>query len=111
MKSSVNFFGLCVVLSMLSISAFADAFTKKYVQSEDIIISESKIYLQVEENDIETLSSLYSDKEGLYILAHDSADQAMYTFREPAAGYECIKGHINPRYRKTCKECGQPVIH
>ena len=115
MKNSLKIFGLSVILSIASISVFADNSVKNYVESEDIIISEGKIYLQTEEDNLEPLSALYSDEKGLYILtdhSNQSAEQeTMYTFRELTAGYECVNGHINPRYRKTCKECGKPVIH
>lgn len=37
---------------------------------------------------------------------------AQNAYRELVAGYECSNcGYINPRYRKTCKDCGATIIH
>lgn len=115
MKNSLKLFGLSTALFIGSVSAFADTSAKNYVESEDIVISEGKIYLQTGDANLESLSALYSDEKGLYILTDHSdksvEQEVLYTFRELTAGYECINGHVNPRYRKTCKECGNPVIH
>lgn len=137
MKNSLKLFGLSIVLSIVNISGFANTPVKNYIDSENIIINEEQIYLLSEEGNLQPLSAIYSDKKGLYILAQDELNQPMEeeafsaqdirgvlesniqqeiayaqdAYRELTAGYECACGHINPRYRKTCKSCNKTIIH
>jgi hypothetical protein len=131
MKNSLKLFSLSIVLSMASLSGFANNTEKNYIDSESIVLIEERIYLRSEEGHLEPLTAVYSDEKGLYILTQDepeSTEQAPLNtldaqdqlvqlidqeplciedaYRELTAAWECVHCHeINPGYRTICAYC------
>ncbi|MGL4539986.1 MAG: hypothetical protein ACRCU0_03315 [Candidatus Rhabdochlamydia sp.] len=136
MKNLLKLFSLSIVLSIASISGFANNPEKNYIDSENIIFTEEKIYLLSEEDPLEPLTAIYSDEKGLYILTQDESESTeqvpLYTldaqdrlvqlinqeplcvedaYRELTAAWECVYcKEINPGYRTICIYCDKERI-
>ncbi|MGL4539983.1 MAG: hypothetical protein ACRCU0_03300 [Candidatus Rhabdochlamydia sp.] len=80
MKNSLKLFSLSVVLSIASISGFANNPEKNYIDSGNIVFSEEKIYLRSEEGHLEPLTAVYSDEKGLYILTESDQNTEQEPF-------------------------------
>jgi hypothetical protein len=137
MKNLLKLFGLSIILSISGLNAWE----KTYVDSEDITFEDGTIYLHLKNGDLQPITAIYSDEKGIYAYVlnqddeldqpteqeifytqdnQDALDQTikeetLYTqnaYRELMAGYECPNcTRINPRHRKTCKDCGATIIH
>ncbi|MGL4539984.1 MAG: hypothetical protein ACRCU0_03305 [Candidatus Rhabdochlamydia sp.] len=135
MKNSLKLFSLSIVLSIASISGFANNPEKNYIDSENIILIEERIYLLSEEDHLEPLTAIYSDEKGLYILSQDESESTeqtpLYTLdaqdrlvqfinQEPLCTedayreltdmpyWECFHcSEINGRLRTYCKNCSR----
>lgn len=70
---------------------------KIYINPEAIIIHENKIYLNVDNNPI-TVSSIFSDDEGIYISKKKEEEKKTWTC--PTCGYE------NPYTSPICQNIG-----
>ncbi|MGL5263377.1 MAG: hypothetical protein ACRDAI_02200 [Candidatus Rhabdochlamydia sp.] len=132
MKNSLKLFSLSIVLSIASISGFASNPEKNYIDSENIVFNEEKIYLRSEEGHLKPLTAVHSDEKGLYILTQDeseSTEPPLYTldsqdqlvqfidqeplctedaYREFTTAWECSKcATINASSRKKCRRCNK----
>lgn len=135
MKNLLKLFGLSIVLSISGLNAWENT----YVDSEDITFEDGTIYLHLKNGDLQPITAIYSDEKGIYAYVQDDElnqnaepdvlcvqdnqdaldqtikEETLYTqnaYRELMAGYECPNcTRINPRHRKTCKDCGATIIH
>lgn len=127
MKNLLKLFNLSIVLSIASISGFANNPEKNYIDSENIVFTEERIYLRSEEGDLEPLTAIYSDEKGLYILIQDEPESTaspLYIldaqdqlkqellctedpYRELTTAWECARcTTINSPSRNKCRKCG-----
>ncbi len=80
MKNLLKLFSLSIVLSMASLSGFANNPEKNYIDSESIVLTEERIYLRSEEGHLEPLTAVYSDEKGLYILTESDQNTEQKPF-------------------------------
>lgn len=91
-----------------------------YILDQDDPLDQSTEPEVVCTQDNQDESNQLAEQESLYTQDIDALDQAtkeetlcaQNAYCEFVAGYECSNcSCINPRYRKTCKDCGATIIH
>lgn len=90
-----------------------------YVQDDELNQNAEPDVLCVQDNQDEldqpTEQEIFYTQDNQDALDQTIKEETLYTqnaYRELMAGYECPNcTRINPRHRKTCKDCGATIIH